>query len=446
MAEQSVRAYLPPYDLYKKRPVSDSVEHGFLEYYYSKNALNTDNLEYVVEGNGDHLIVPKNTFIRLKLKLEGKAERPAAAPGGNATEVTIGNGALVSVVNNPLHSIIESTTVYLSNKQITKSEKHNGYIAYIQTALSSTKDQMDNYLELSGWRKDTQGQLNTIGDGNLGFRDRRAMFTGGTPDAPTVELIGRLHHPLFFQEKVLPTQVTMKIILKKKEDAFVLLHEAGTFSLKIEEAVLMVQKVRTVPSIQNTYIQMMEDGHPIPYFLKTPSVNYMTIEAGQMQFMRDNLFLGRMPRKIVLGMVDTNAYQGRRDLNPYNFQHFGLTEICLYKDGVPYPRPMINMDFQLNQYSEAYHHFMTSLNGAYSRLGPNVTMADYRNGYTLFSYDMSPDQLGSVHPGSIHNANSNIRLEMKFKAALAQNVTLIVFSEEEHLMEIHRDRRVTVNY
>jgi hypothetical protein len=191
---------------------------------------------------------------------------------------------------------------------------------------------------------------------------------------------------------------------------------------------------------------MMEDGHPIPYFLKTPSVNYMTIEAGQMQFMRDNLFLGRMPRKIVLGMVDTNAYQGRRDLNPYNFQHFGLTEICLYKDGVPYPRPMINMDFQLNQYSEAYHHFMTSLNGAYSRLGPNVTMADYRNGYTLFSYDMSPDQLGSVHPGSIHNANSNIRLEMKFKAALAQNVTLIVFSEEEHLMEIHRDRRVTVNY
>jgi hypothetical protein len=106
---------------------------------------------------------------------------------------------------------------------------------------------------------------------------------------------------------------------------------------------------------------------------------------------------------------------------------------------------MIRLDFATNRYAEAYHHFMTSLNGTYTKWGPNISAAEYRNGYTLFSYDMSPDQLGSIHPGSLHNANSNIRLEMKFKAALTHNVTLIVFSEEEHLMEIHRDRRVTIN-
>ena len=445
MAEQSVRAYLPAYDLYKKRPVSDSVEHGFLEDHFSKNPLTSENLEFVVEGNGDHLIVPKNCFLKVKVKLEGKAIRPGVGNAA-ATEHTISGGALVSIVNNAAHSLFESIDVYLSNKQITKTDKHYGYIALIQTTLSSTKDAMDNYLRLSGWSKDTAGQMDSVtANGNAGWAARKNMFKGDA-DSPTLEMICRLHHPLFFQEKVLPTQVTMKVVMKKKDDSFLMKHEAGAFTLKITEAILMVQKVQTVPSIQNTYIQMMEEGHPIPYFLKTPSINYLTIEANQTQYMRDNLFLGRLPRKVVLCMVETEAYQGARNKNPYNFQHFGLTEVCMYKDGVPFPRPRIRMDVAAHECADAYHHFMASLDGAYSKWGPNITLEEYKNGYFFISYNMSPDQLGSVHPGSLHNANSNIRLEMKFKAALPQNVTLIVYSEEEHLMEINRDRRVTVNF
>jgi hypothetical protein len=75
-----------------------------------------------------------------------------------------------------------------------------------------------------------------------------------------------------------------------------------------------------------------------------------------------------------------------------------------------------------------------------------VSKDDFMDGYTMFSYDMSPDQLGSVHPGNLLNMNSNVRLEMKFKEAVKQNITLLVYSEMEHLMEIHRDRKVTVDF
>ncbi len=49
---------------------------------------------------------------------------------------------------------------------------------------------------------------------------------------------------------------------------------------------------------------------------------------------------------------------------------------------------------------------------------------------------MSPDHFGSVHAGSIHYANSNIRLEMKFKAVLAQNS---VNAPHLHVVSIHLD-------
>jgi hypothetical protein len=77
---------------------------------------------------------------------------------------------------------------------------------------------------------------------------------------------------------------------------------------------------------------------------------------------------------------------------------------------------------------------------------PTVTLAEYGAGFTLLSFDMSPDQTGSMHPATLLNMNANVRLEMKFKKALPENVTLLIYSEMENLMEIHRDRRVTVNF
>ena len=78
----------------------------------------------------------------------------------------------------------------------------------------------------------------------------------------------------------------------------------------------------------------MNEGHPVQYILPTPSINYYTIESGSSQFMRDDLFMGRIPKHLVIGLVLTSAYHGKSDENPFNFQHFDVCEIGLYKDSM----------------------------------------------------------------------------------------------------------------
>jgi hypothetical protein len=440
---QIERTVPAPYVFYSKKGVSDSCDIGFVEKFYSKNDIRTGILEFQVDGNAEHLILPSKIFLKLGLELNGKSI--SVDPVTKiATEVKLKDGAKCSVVNNIFGSIFESVEVYVSNQSITKSDKHNPYNTYLQTLCNYGEDSLKTYFELSGWAKDTAAHMDDVSqDNNEGLKTRRAMFRG-TPLKG--EFIGKLCSPIFFQHKALPSQISLRIVLRKAKDEFLLMHEAGEFELKITDAVLMVQKVGITPILKEGYMKMLEEDHPIPYFLTTPSVNYYSIELGASQFMRDDLFLGKMPRRIVVGMVETDAYHGKKDKNPFNFQDFGLIEIAMYKDGIPYPRPVLKLDMATSECAEAYHNFMSSLNGAYSRNVPMLTLADYKKGFTLFSFDMSPDQMGSIHPGSLLNMNSNIRLEMKFKTALRKNVTLLVYSEIEHLMEIHRDRRVSIDF
>lgn len=426
--------------LYDKRPVSEACEHGFLEKFYSRVDVRNGVLEFVVEGNAEHVIVPNEIYFKLVLELSGETRRV-----DNATPPkTLASGALVSTANNLMHSMFESVEVYVGKQTTTKNDKHYGYCSLFQTLCNYNEDAWKTYFRLAGWAKDEAGKMDEIKDEeNKGFHERKEFFKG---DPARCELIGKLFCPLFFQKKVLPTQTPLRIVMKRMSSDFVLMHEAGDFDVKIVDAELMVQKVALVPGLRQSYIQMMEDGNPVPYFLNTPNMNFYTIESGSSQFMRDNLFLGKVPERVVIAMVETEAYHGSRTKNPYNFQDFGLAEICMYKDGMPYPRPMIKMDFENEICADAYHHFLTSLGGACTRNVPLLTMKEYMKGYTLISYDMSPDQMGSLNPGTLVNMNSNIRLEMKFKRPVTKNITLLVYYQIGQLMQIHRDRQVTVDY
>jgi hypothetical protein len=447
--EEVMERYVPDaYNLHKSQLVNEACQSGFVEYYYSKNSLDTGILDFNIEGNSEHCLVLNKTFLKVSFEISGNATR-AGQSGSAATSADISTAdttAKVYAINNILHSAFESVEVYVGNEATTKVDKHYPYIAYLDTLKSYGAHAHQIYFTLSGFYKDDSSSMDAADKANSTQLNHRDALWTVEDKKKKGEFIGRICSPLFQQEKVLPPQVSIRVVMKKSNDNFALMHETGQFQLKITEAVLMVQKVSLIPEIHENILKITEEGNSIPYVLSTPTVNYYTIEASSSQFMRDDLFMGKTPKHVIIGMVETDAYHGNSAKNPFNFKHFDVSEIGLYKDGMPYPCPVMKPDFGKSRFGETFLCFLKSLGAVNSNIVPAIKKDEYSSGYTLFSFDMSPDQSQSVVPASMLKMSSNIRLEMKFKNALPKNVTLIVYAVFENLMEISKDRRVKVTF
>jgi ribonucleoside-diphosphate reductase beta chain len=166
------------------------------------------------------------------------------------------------------------------------------------------------------------------------------------------------------------------------------------------------------------------------------------------EIVEDNLFHGILPKRIIVGMVETSAFQGNREKNPMKFDHFDIREIGLFVNGQSFPYPMVSMNFHSNKYdtAEIYHLFMDSLHAIDSPDPPLISKKDYdANGFTLFGFNLSADQYQTIDQRILLNLPANIRLQMKFNPAttIVVPMTLIIYYEMFSGLSINKHRQVT---
>ena len=77
------------------------------------------------------------------------------------------------------------------------------------------------------------------------------------------------------------------------------------------------------------------------YPIKRVVCKTFTIPRGKLDFSQENVFAGQLPTRLVIGMVDNDAYNGGYGKNPLNFKHYNLTQIKIYLDSQQqYVRPL----------------------------------------------------------------------------------------------------------
>ena len=74
-----------------------------------------------------------------------------------------------------------------------------------------------------------------------------------------------------------------------------------------------------------------------------------------------------------------------------------------------------------------------------------ITKNDFVNGYTIYGYILSPDGKANGGVGQ-PLLNGNIRIELKFAAALQQAINVICMAVYDDEVQISRLRKVTVDY
>ena len=312
----------------------------------------------------------------------------------------------------------------------------------MENLLSYGAEPKSNQLSASLWYKDTAGAMENLEAGNAGFVKRKQLLA----NSKTVQLIGRLHTDIFFQNRYLLNGVDLSIKLIRNSNAFCLMAaRESTFKLNLVNTSFFVRKVKVNSSIQLKHIERLDKQlTPALYPIRRVEVKSFGIAVGSLSTNEDGIFSGQLPKRIVIGFVESAAYDGRFDKNPYNFQAFGLKFISLYCDGKQIPSKPLQPNFEQGNTLRSFLSLYEVSGKLFEDSSLGINREEYNGGYTLFGFDLTPDL---SETGCFHLIRKgNIRLEVKFASALTQPVNAVIYAEFDSSIKIDKNRSVLVEH
>lgn len=434
-------AILPNYELFEARTICNQTLNGHTESIYPQAGISdnvTGPITFTIKGTSDFIDFNK-TFLYIRGKFKGSVKDPA--DGTKTIDIMDNSNPHFSYVNLFPHALFKSVGASINTTSIASNTPNYQYIADFQTRLNSNKATLDTYMRTAGWCKD-EGEVDSIDPAkNDAHRIRFDRITAKKELFFTIDLAT----PLLQLNKFLISECDVEIMLRKNDNPkFYMMHDAaGHIDFEITEAILKVRKVTPTPEVISAVQQYLTDVKPLTYVLDDPRIIITSVQKGETFIHREYATLGHHPKRILVAMVETEAYNGHPEKNPFNYQHFNVGKITLTKNGLEYPTPPITPDFENGNYVEAYRHFLSSIQADKSPFVPDITPEEFANGSFLISWDMSPDQYGGDDPQMLVNRTANIKLSIEFRRPLPKPITLIFYYQLESRLTINQFRQIT---
>ena len=285
-------------DLFAVPPTQTSIDDDRWVEHQPLTSLDSGGpIEFMLPGTGDAYLDLANTYLLIRAKVVR----------GDGTDLAA--DTQVAPVNNWLHSLFSQVDVYINDTLVTPSSNTYPYRAYVETLLSYGAEAKKTQLTSQLWYKDTAGHMDATleNGGNAGLAERRKYIA----ESRVVEMMGRLHVDLFLQDRFLLNGVSVKIRLVRSKDTFSLMAVGVNpdFKVQIVDAILFARKAVLSPTVQMAHIKALENG-TAKYPLRHVDCKVYTIPQGAMPHTYENLFLGTLPKRLIMWCVDNNAYNG----------------------------------------------------------------------------------------------------------------------------------------
>ncbi len=185
---------------------------------------------------------------------------------------------------------------------------------------------------------------------------------------------------------------------------------------------------------------------PMRYPIRRTQITSLHVNTGRRTAPNNVVISGQLPRRAIIGMVNSNAFHGAQNQNPFNFQHFNISSLSLLVSGRTIPAYSIPIDFANNLYLRHYNELMSVLELSESNKGNSICRSRYVSGSTFFGFDLSPDH----DPDGGHwdlVREGTVSLDMRFSQAIADpGIEIIIYSEYENMVEFDRLRNVSYDY
>lgn len=393
-------------------------------------------IEFNIPGNTEEYIDLAHTMLYLKvsIKTDSKTEGADAA-----LQAQIKN---VGPVNNFMHSLFSQVDVSFNQKLVTPPCNGYGYRAYIENLLNYSSDAKNSHLQSVCWFNDTAGYMDDLKDGNSGLKARRNMLNG----SKSIDMIGHLHCDVFNQNKFLLNGIDLKVRLIKARPAFTIMDETGTFYVHFEEATLQIRRVKISPGVLIAHANTLSKT-TAKYDLTRVDVKSVAISQGILSHSIDSVIIGQIPKRIILGFVTNKAYNGDRQLNPFNFQNFDLNYLSMYVEGQQIPSSPLQPVFtgKNSAYVEAYHTLFSGTGVHFHNQGNSISRLSYPNGYCLFAFDLTPDLSANEGHWNLVK-HGTVRIDVRFAKVLTETINCIIYSEYNSICEIDASRQCFIDF
>ncbi|XP_071578687.1 uncharacterized protein F54H12.2-like [Temnothorax nylanderi] len=409
-------------DFFSLPPTQTSIESSQWIYYKPITSLGDDApIEFVIPGHGEDYLDLTHTMLSLRIRVETS---PLAGGGGDGQTSTPGGPAFkVGPVNHLLHSMFNQIDVYFNQKLVSPPNNAYAYRAYIEALLNYSSPAKTSHLTSCLWDMDTPGLMDALVDSETPNPAlvRRARYIH---EGHALDLIGHLHCDVFNQDKFLINGVEVRMRLVRSKDSFCLMENTSTSKIRILDASLLVRRAKISPGVLLAHASMLSKT-TAKYPLTRVEVKTFTIHAGLVGESIDNVILGQLPKRIIVGFVDNRAFNGDRKLNP------------------PL-QPSFSRDEPL--YVEAYHTLFSGTGIHFLNEGNSISREDYAEGFTLFAFDLTPDLSANFAGHWNLVKHGSLRLEVRFEKALTTTVNCIVYAEFDNVLEIDSSRQIIVDF
>lgn len=425
-------------DLFTVPPTQVVIDKSqWIEYQPISTISSTAPIEFQITGSENYLDLAKSMiFIKLKIT---KA---------NGSDLT--TDEKTAPVNNFLQSLFKQVDLFLNGIQVTQSTGTYSYKSILETLLNYGFSAKKSHLTAGLYYKDTAGAMDetdcTTAGGNTGLQTRYAF----TKKSYIVDLWGPLHCDMLFSDRLLLNHVDVTLKLNPNTPAFALMsgETNPNYKITIQSANLKVRAVKVSPVLQLQHLNELKKGVNAVYPLRRTDCKTYTIPTGNPSIHKGDLFNGLVPKRVVLAMVDSDAFNGSYTKNPYNFKLYGATSISLTIDGEQIPFKPITLKLARTSetnFIEAYQTLFSGTGRLFADYGIDIGRGDYNKGYGILAFDLTPDLCGS----STHlnqKRKGNVSLEIQFSTGLPNAVNLITYGEFESTVEIDFTRHVTFDY
>lgn len=337
---------------------------------------------------------------------------------------------------NFLHTLFQQAEVYLNNTTVENTNNTYAYRAYFEDLLNYSKETKDTLLEMQLFYQDEAGKLESKNTGYVKRRNRLFNDKKGI----AVQMKGKLHSDIFYIDKYLLNNVNITIKLSRNPIAFCLMGKSTEFKVKIEEALLKVRRQNISITTMLAHSMSLEKA-TAKYPVKRVVIKPFTVPIQTTKTTIANIHNGIVPKRIVFGFVDTDAYAGTIEKNPFNFKHYNLTNLTLKvaSRAIPYSSGLY-FDFPNKRYAEAYNTLFQGIREAPN----NIDYESYAEGFTIFAFDLTADLCSGDHFSLLKDGS--IDIDVTFKDAPNTSVTLLVYMEFDNIIEIDKNRNVFFDY